>query len=418
MNQLPISVLFIALVVLIIISAFFSGSETGLMSINRYRLRNLASKKHKSASRVSALLDKTDKLLSMILLGNNFVNILASAIATVIGIRLYGDSGIAIATGVLTFVILLFAEITPKTISAIYPEKIAYPASVILKPLMLILSPFVYVLNILSKLILRIFGINIKTEQNTALNKDEIKTVLHDSKKRISNNHHKMLLGILELDQMTVEDVMVPRNEIYGIDIEDEWDDIVQAIVNSAHTRIPIYRQDIANLIGIIHSKNVIGLLHDLSADKTKFMQKITEPFYIPANAPLNNQLADFQQQKQRVGMVVNEYGDFQGIVTLEDILEEVIGNFTTDAFVPAEEIHTQKDGSALVDCTIQVRELNKELGLNLPTDKAKTLNGLLLEALENIPKPGISVKIQNVPIEIISTRSNSINKVKINPAK
>lgn len=414
MNQLPISVLFIALAVLIIISAFFSGSETSLMSINRYRLRNLVQKNHKGASRVSALLDKTDKLLSMILLGNNFVNILASAIATVIGLRLYGDNGIAIATGVLTLVILLFAEITPKTLSAIYPEKFAYPASTLLKPLMFILSPFVYVLNLLSKLILRIFGIQIKTKQNIALNKDEIKTVLDDSKNLISSSYHKMLLGILDLDQMTVEDVMVPRNEIYGIDIEDEWEVIVQAIVNSSHTRIPIYRQDIANLIGIVHSKNVIGLLHEPDADKTQFMQKITEPFYIPANTLLNKQLTKFQQQKQRVGMVVNEYGDFQGIVTLEDILEEVIGNFTTDAFVPAEEIHLQTDGSVLVDCTIQVRELNKELGLNLPTDKAKTLNGLLLEALENIPKPGISIKIQDIPIEIISTRNNSINKVRI----
>jgi len=384
------------------------------MAINRYRLRNMAQKKHLGASRVTRLLDKTDKLISMILLGNNFVNILASAIATVIGIRLSGDAGIAIATGLLTFVILLFAEITPKTIAAIHPEKFAYPASIVLKPLMYILSPFIYVLNVLSRIILRLFGVKVASQQNTALTTDEIRTVLHESEGLVSSIYHKMLLGILDLDKMTVEDVMVPRNEIYGIDIEDEWEDIIKAIINTTHTRIPVFSKDIANLIGIVHTKNVVELLHDTNADKARFVQKIREPFYIPANTLLNEQLPRFQQQKRRVGMVVNEYGDFQGIVTLEDILEEVVGNFTTDAMEPTEEIHFQEDGSVLIDCTIQVRELNKELGLNLPTEQAKTLNGLLLEELENIPQPGISVKIRDVPIEIIKSSGNAIDKVRI----
>ena len=415
MNDIPLYLLFIALIVLILISAFFSGSETGMMSINRYRLQNLKNKKHKAAMRVSQLLKNTDTLLSTILLGNNFVNILASSIATVIGIRLFGDAGIAIATGLLTFVILVFAEITPKTIASREPEKFAFPASRTLQFIIKMLAPLVWVLNLFTRNLLKILGVYHSESTTESLNKEELRTVVSESQKMGRGSHAKMLLGILDLENLTVEDIMIPRHEIIGINMSTSEQEITQVLLNSTHTRLPVYTGDISQCIGMIHIKDILQPLHNGTPSKEDILAHIREPFFIPANTLLDEQLTKLQQQKRRTALVVDEYGDLQGLITLEDILEEIIGNFTTNTHEPSMEIHPQSDGSFLVDCTILVRELNQELNLELPsTTNAKTLNGLILHILEDIPEPGTSLKISNTLIDIISTQDNIINQVRI----
>lgn len=416
MNDIPLSLLFIALAILILISAFFSGSETSLMSINRYRLRNLVNKKNKAAIRVSHMLDKVDSLLSTILLGNNFVNILASSIATIIGIRLWGDTGIAIATGVLTFVILVFAEITPKTIAARQPEKFAFAISWPLQLIIKLLSPLVWVLNIFTSSLLKLLGIHNNNTNPDSLSSEELRTAVAESQAITHDSHAEMLLGILDLENLTVEDIMIPRHEIVGIDISQNSADIRQALLNSSHTRLPVYKGDISQCIGMIHIKDVLKLLPQEQISKKEIMMHVREPLFVPANSLLDDQLKQLQKQKRRTALVVDEYGDLQGLITLEDILEEIVGNFTTNDREPSMEIHPQTDGSFLVDCTILVRELNQELGLNLPTGtNAKTLNGLILHMLEDIPERGTSLKIANTPIEIIATKDNIISTVKIN---
>jgi Mg2+/Co2+ transporter CorB len=416
MTDVPLLILFIVLVVLIAISAFFSSSETGMMALNRYRLKTLAAQGKKRAQRVEDLLNNTDKLIGMILLGNNFVNILASSIATMIGLRLYGNTGAMIATGILTLVVLVFAEITPKTIAAIHPEKIAYPAARPLKILIVMMAPLVYLLNRISQWILRLLGISTAGGQDMTLSHEEIRTIVSDSGAKVKQDHRQMLLGIFDLESKTVEDIMIPRHEIFGVNIEDDADKIRTALINSQHTRVPLYKHDINNIIGLVHLKYVMPLLTQEAFDKAELANFIREPFFIPENSALGYQLPIFQKHRRRVGLVIDEYGDLKGLVTLEDMLEEVIGRFTTDVSEPSEEIHPQPDGSFLVDATIQVRELNDELSLDLPTSPAKTLNGLLLEQLENIPTPGTSLKINNLPIEIVATRKNSVATVRMMP--
>ncbi|MEJ6078649.1 CNNM domain-containing protein [Vibrio sp. 1-Bac 57] len=417
MNEIPTSALFISLAVLIIISAYFSSSETSMMSLNRYRLRHLAADKNKTALRVEKLLNKPDKLIGLILIGNNLVNILASAIATIIGQRMFGDAGIAIATGVLTLVILIFAEVTPKTLAVLYPEKIAFPSSVLLAPLQKILSPLVWCINGISNGLLRIFGISVHNQSDNALSSDELRSVVHEAGSMIPEHHQQMLLSILELEKVTVDEIMVPRNEIAAIDINQDWDTILKQLKHRTHTMTLLYRDTIDDSIGFLHARDSLLILLKEDFTKTTLLRSVRELYFIPEGTPLNTQLIKFQQNKERMGLVVDEYGDIQGLVTLADILEEIVGDFTTTREPhSSEEIHKQQDDSYIIEGSLGIRDLNKEMGWSLPTDGPRTLNGLILEHLETIPTANISTRICGYPMEIIEVENNMVKLVKIIP--
>lgn len=416
MDEIPLSVLIGALIFLIFVSGFFSGSETGLMSLNRYRLRHLADKKHKAAIRTQRLLEKPEKLIGLILLGNNFVNILASAIATVIGLRVMGEAGIAVATGILTFVILIFAEVTPKTIAALHPERFALPSSLILSPLLKLLYPVVWIINQITSGIFKLLGFKSGKGANLRLSSEELRVVVNEASSMIPRRHQTMLLSILDLEKATIEDIMIPRNEIVGIDINDDWDEIVSQLTESQHTRLPVYEDDIDHVIGLIHLRRTIRLFQQQEFSKDDLRNLIRDVYFVPEGVPLNTQLINFQKERRRIGLVVNEYGEIQGLITLEDILEEIIGEFTTDPAASSKDIHLQEDGTYLVDGSTSVRELNKLLHWSLPTEGPKTLNGLVIEYLEHIPDPGTSMLLSGYPVEIVQTSQNTVKTVRIDP--
>ena len=416
MDEIPLSVLIGALIFLIFVSGFFSGSETGLMSLNRYRLRHLADKKNKSAIRTQRLLENPEKLIGLILLGNNFVNILAASITTIIGLRLLGEAGIAIATGILTFVILVFAEVTPKTIAALHPERFALPSSLVLSPLLKLLYPVVWLINQLTAGIFKLLGVRSEEGVNLKLSSEELRVVVNEASSMIPQRHQKMLLSILDLEKATIEDIMIPRNEIAGIDINDDWDDIVSQLTESQHTRLPVYEDDIDHVIGLIHLRRTIRLFQQQDFTKDDFRNLIRDVYFVPEGVPLNRQLINFQKERRRIGLVVNEYGEIQGLITLEDILEEIVGEFTTDPAASSKDIHLQEDGSYLVDGSTSVRELNKLLHWDLPTEGPKTLNGLVIEYLEHIPDPGTSMLLGGYPVEIVQTSQNTVKTVRIDP--
>ena len=385
------------------------------MSLNRYRLRHLADKKHKGAMRAFRLLQKPDKLIGLILLGNNFVNILASAIATIIGIRLLGEAGVLAATAILTVIVLVFAEVTPKTLAAMHPEKFALPATLILEPLLRLLYPFVWFVNLSSRLIFKVFGIR-QTTSSDKLSSEELRIVVNEAATMIPKGHQKMLLSILDLEKVTIDDIMVPRNEIVGIDLEDEWADIIKQLAETQHTRLPVYDGDIDHIIGIIHIRRALRFFHVEDTTKDDFRKIIREAYFVPTGTALNTQLLNFQHERRRNAMVVNEYGDILGLVTLEDILEEIVGEFTTDPSATRKDMQIQKDGTYLINGSITVRELNKILDWKLPIEGPKTLNGLIIEYLEHIPDQGTSMMLDNYPIEIIQTTKNAVKTVLIDP--
>lgn len=399
------------------ISAYFSGSETAMMSLNRYRLRHLASNDHKGAQRALKLLDRPDRLIGLILIGNNLVNILASAIATIIGMRLFGDMGVAIATGVLTIVVLVFAEVTPKTFAALHPERIAFPSSILLGWLLILLSPLVKVINLITSMFLRLMGIKtVKTSD--ALSQEELRTVVHEAGALIPQRHQEMLLSILDLEKVTVEDIMISRSDIYAINVNDDFKLINKQVIQSPHTRVLVYRDNIDDAVGFIHLRDALRLQSKEQFSKSSLLRAVKELYFIPEGTPLNVQLTNFQQNKERIGLVVDEYGDIQGLVTLEDILEEIVGDFTTSMLTTAsEDINIQQDGSFLIDATINIRDLNKEMKWNLPIDGPKTLNGLIIEFLEDIPAANTSLRIVDYQIEVIDVADNMIKTVRVLPS-
>lgn len=415
MDAIPISVLFGALIFLILVSGFFSGSETGLMSLNRYRLRHLSDNNHKGAKRAFKLLQKPDKLIGLILLGNNFVNILAAVIAGNIAYRLYGLYGEMAVPFVLTFVVLIFAEVTPKTLAAMHPERFALPATLLLKPLLTLLYPFVWFVNLFSKLIFKIFGIHHGISDDN-LSSEELRIVVNEAATMIPQSHQQMLLSILDLEKVTIDDIMVPRNELIGIDLEDDWPDIIKQLTETQHTRLPVYEGDIDHMVGIIHIRRALRFFHAEDTTKEDFQKIIREAYYVPTGTPLTTQLLNFQHERRRNAMVVNEYGDILGLVTLEDILEEIVGEFTTDPSANRKDLTVREDGSYLIDGSITVRELNKLMDWELPKDGPKTLNGLIIEYLEHIPEPGTSMMLENYPIEIVQTTKNAVKTVLIDP--
>jgi Mg2+/Co2+ transporter CorB len=413
-ENIPLSFLFGSLVFLLILSAFFSGSETALMTLNRYRLKHLATReKHSGAIRASKLLERPDRLIGLILLGNNFVNILASSLATIIALRLWGESGIAIAAGILTFVILIFAEVTPKTLAAIHPERLAFPAALIYTPLLKLLYPLVWIVNIIANSLLKLLGVTVD-KSSQALSREELRTVVIEASTKLPQKHQSMLLGILDLEKLTIEDIMIPRNELVGFDIDDPLDVILKQISHSQYARLIVYEDNMENVIGFIHVRKAAYMMMNEETSHDALRKIIEQAFYIVEGSSLHTLMNQFQVEKQRIGLVVDEYGDIQGLVTLEDILEEIIGEFTTDPATNNKDIYLQDDGSYMVAGSINVKEINKALGWSLSVDGPKTLNGLILEYLENIPETGTSLLLNGHPIEIVHTTSHSVKMVKI----
>ncbi|EKE84289.1 HlyC/CorC family transporter [Idiomarina xiamenensis] len=420
MDDISTSTLLIILAVLLLMSAYFSGSETGMMSVNRYRLRHLAQQQNRSALRVQSLLDRPDRLIGLILIGNNLVNIAASSIATILCLRWFGDAGIVVATFGLTLVILIFAEVTPKTIAAMYPERVAFPSSLLLKWLLKLCYPLVSFVNMITNGFMRLLGIRpSQTQGAEALSSEELRTVVNEAGSLIPSSHQEMLLSILDLEKVAVEDVMVPRADIIGIDINNDWKVIVKQLSQGQHTRLLLYRGDIDDAIGFLHARDIMRLMskNQFEADKSILVRAARDIYFIPEGTPLNVQLLKFQRNKERIGLVVDEYGDIQGLVTLEDILEEIVGDFTTSMSpTPSEIVHPQPDGSYLIEGSANIRELNKEMNWELPTDGPKTVSGLIIEQLGDIPQVNMSVRLAGYPIEIIDVSDNTIKMARIQP--
>ena len=418
MDSISTGMLFTILGILIVISAYFSSSETGMMSLNRYRLRHLEKQNHKGAKRASKLLDRPDRLIGLILIGNNLVNIAAASIATIIGTRLLGDFGGFIAsTVILTFIVLIFAEVTPKTLAALYPEKVAFPSSIILAFLLKILLPFVIIVNWITNGLLALMGVNAEQREQHSLSSEELRTVVNESSALLPERDQNMLVGILDLDKVTVEDIMIPRSDLVGIDINEDWKKIQKQLTLSTHTRVLLYRDNIDDVVGYIHVRDALKLLSKNQFTKATLLRAVRELYFIPEGTQLNVQLLKFQRAKERLGLVVDEYGDIQGLVTLEDILEEIVGDFTTTMTpTPNEEVNLQPDGSYLVDGSASIRDINKAMSWQFPTDGPKTLSGLIIEILEDIPQEKMSLRIAGYPVEIIDASDNLIKTVRVLP--
>jgi len=418
LNEAPLGLLYSVLVVLILLSGFFSSSETGMMSLNRYRLKHLRKQNHRGARRASKLLDRPDRLIGLILIGNNLVNILASAIATVVAIRLWGDAGIAIATITLTLVILVFAEITPKTIAALHPERVAFPASVILLPLMKVMYPVVWLVNSVTNALLRLLGVDPSAAKEEHVSSEELRTIVTEAGALIPSRHRGMLLNILDLEEVSVDDVMVPRNEVYGIDLDDSDEEILRCVQASNHTRLPVWRDDINNIVGVLHMRNISRIIDRQGLDRDALEREMDKPYFIPEGTPLHTQLVHFQKHKLRLAIVVDEYGEVMGIVALEDILEEIVGEFTSRMGDDNETIFAQRDGSYIIAGNANLREVNKSLNWQLPTDGPKTLSGLILEYLESFPDGNAGLAIAGYRFEILELQGNVVQAVRASPAK
>jgi Mg2+/Co2+ transporter CorB len=416
LNDIPLGALAGALVFLLALSAFFSGSETALMTLNRYRLRHLAAAGHPGARLAERLLRKPDRLIGLILLGNNFVNILASSLATIIALRLGGEGAIPIAAGLLTLVVLIFSEVAPKTLAALHPERLAFPASWIYTPLLRVLFPLVWLVNLIANAVLRVLGIYPDDAEGNALSREELRTVVNEAGAMIPKRHQKMLLNILDLEKVTVDDIMVPRSELDGVDLENPIDVILEQLEKTPYTRVLAYRGSIDRVAGFVHSRRVMQAQLDDELTRESLEGLIREPYFIPKGTPLNRQLINFQQNRRRTALVVDEYGDVQGLVTMADLLEEIVGEFATDPADGIADVMPQEDGSFLVDGSANLRDLVKTMHWELPTDGPKTLNGLIVEYLESIPEPGTSLMVAGYPIEVVQTQDNAVRTARIRP--
>nr|WP_178099752.1 HlyC/CorC family transporter [Stutzerimonas degradans] len=401
------------LVFLILCSAFFSGSETGMLSLNRYRLRHRAREGHRAARRIIDLLARPDRLLGTILVGNNFVNILVSSIATATAVQLWGEVGIAIATLGVTILLLIFGEIAPKTFAAQRPEAVAYPVSLVLAALQKLLFPIVALLGWISNGMLRLLGVDPTAKRSDSLSSEELRSVVRESGSDLPLNRQSMLLGILDLERVTVDDIMIPRNEVAGIDLEDDLETIIGQLRTTSHTRLPVFRKDINQIEGIIHMRHIARLLSHDQLTRDSLLEACSPPYFVPENTPLSTQLLNFQKQKRRIGIVVDEYGDVMGIVTLEDILEEIVGEFSNQDTLRSPDIHPQDDGTQVIDGAAYLREINRALGWQLPCDGPRTLNGLITEALEHIPDSGICLQIGRYRLEILQAADNRVKSVR-----
>ena len=412
MNDVPLSILFGILTLLIIFSGFFSSSETGMMALNRYRLRHLVKNKNKGAIRASRLLAKPDRLIGTILTGNNLVNFAAAALATIISQRLWPDNpdlAVFVNTILFTLVVLIFAELTPKTLAAIHPEKVAFPASRVLVLLQLLLTPFVWFVNTIANALLKLIRVDVNATPDS-LSTEELRTVVNEAGTTIPKRHQHMLISILDLEKMAVNDIMVPRNEVIAINLDHDIDTIIEQLRTTQHTRLPVYRGDINNVLGLLHTRNASRFLINPNFRKEDLLQECRDPYFIPESTPLHTQLFNFQKQQRRIALVVDEYGDVQGICTLEDILEEIVGEFTTDtAAIENPDFKRLSDGSTLIDGTAYIRDINKALDWNFNIDGPKTFNGLIVEYLETIPDGPACLTLENKHIEILKVEDNMV---------
>ena len=420
MDEIPLNTLLVAFVCLLLLSAFFSISETAMMALNRYRLRHLARTGHRGAHLASQLLERTDKLLGVILLGNNLVNTAAAALGTVIAFRTLGESELAvsIATGAVAFFLLVFSEVTPKVVGATYPERVAFPAAFVLTPLLKLAYPLVWVVNGLSSGLLWLLRIRRRptAEGAAPLSAEELRTLVLEGGHYLPAKHRKILLNLFELQSITVADLMTPRSRLEALDLDQAPDALRRQIASSNHTRLPVYRGTLDNIVGVLHVRKVLNL--DFKHIDAAGLSEVMRPaYFVPMGTTLLAQLQNFQEEEERLGLVVDEYGELMGLITLEDILEEIIGEYTTQSPLTAGAVLRQDDGSFIVEGRIPLRELNRQLELELPLEGPKTLNGLILEHLEDIPEPGTVVKIAGHPIEILQTQHRAIRSARIFPA-
>ena len=414
-DDVPLGLLFGLLIVLLFFSAFFSGTETALMRLNRFRLRSRARSGHRAARLAETMLQRPDRLIGLILLGNNTVNLAAAALTTVIAIRLGGENAIWAGTAILTLVILIFAEAVPKTFAAYNPSRVALPAALIYYPMLKIAYPLIWLINLAANSILRLLGQNPSKASSSSLSTDELRTLLREGG-TVPERHQNMLLSVLDLGETTVDDVMVPRQEILGIDLDEPWKETLLLIKNSQHTRLPVFRDDIDNIKGFIRIRNILEELNKDALDEPRLLENLEEPYFVPEGTPLNKQLFNFQNLKNRFAFVVDEYGDIQGLITTEDIVREIVGEFGADPGPTDVEITKDSERSYVVDASANVRQLNRLMSWNFPTDGPKTLNGLIVEQLETIPNSGTGVTVADYPIEILSTTEHSIKKVRVFP--
>lgn len=387
-----------------------------MMTLNRHKLRHLQKNKIRGAIRAGKLLDRPDRLIGLILIGNNMVNIFASAVATVISIRLWGDAGVYIATAALTVVILVFAEVTPKTIAALHPERVAFPASVILLPLMTLMSPVVAMVNAVTNRLSRLLGFDPKKEAYEHVSADELRTIVTDAGKLIPARHRELLINIMDLVQVSVDDIMVPRNEVYGINLDNTDQEILLKIQSTAHTRLPVWRDDINNIIGVLHMRSISRVVNGLTLDRVALEREMEKPYFVPESTPLHTQLINFQEMKKPLAVVVDEYGEVRGVVALGDILEEIVGDFTSNMAETTESILLERDGSYIIDGTENIRDINKTLGWSLPKDGPKTLSGLILEYLESFPAAPAGLTIGDYRLEILELEGNVVRLVRAQP--
>lgn len=388
-----------------------------MMSLNRYKLRHLVKRKHRGAIRASELLRRPDRLMSAVLISNNLVNAWAATLLAVIGIRLYGDAGLALAPVILTLILLIFVEVIPNTIAAQRPERFAFPASLILKPLLWLLYPFMTAVNLGSNVIVRLFGFtpSLKTFLTRHFHPQELRTAVDEAGDLIPDQHQGMLLNVLDLEKATVEDIMVPRNEVVGLDLEGSIADILKMIRSTEYTRLPVYEGDINNVLGVLHLRNAARFIcgSDDTVTHDSIRKQLHIPYFVPESTPLHTQLMNFQKEKRRFAIAVDEYGDIRGIVTLVDLLEEIVGNFSTDiAQVEEQEISAMGDDWYRIDATASVRDINRHLGWELPTDGPKTINGIIIEHLENIPEALCGFHIDNYCFEVTELSETRIEEV------
>ena len=389
-----------------------------MMSLNRYRMSHLRRSQHAGATRASKLLEKPDKLIGVILIGNNFVNFLAASIASSIAILILGEPAPFATAIVLTLVVLIFAEVTPKTIAALYPERIAYPSSIVLGVLLKVLYPVVWMVNFVSNMLVRTLGFHPQADgSDQQLNQEELRTLVHESESRLPKKRQGMLLNILDLEKVQVDQIMVPRNEVTGLDIEDDMEEMLEQIASAQHTRLPVYRKDIDNIVGVLHMRSAGRLIKTENLNKAAIIQETTEPYFIPDSTPLHTQLFNFQSKKLRLAVVVDEFGAVKGIVTLEDILEEIVGEFTTDLADSNRDIFAQEDGSYLIDGGTSIRDINRSLSWQLDSESANTLNGMLMEVLQSIPDSSVGVKLDGYYAEILQVKDNVFRTVKMREA-
>lgn len=417
MNNIPLWALIVALIVLVILSAFFSSSETGLYSLNHYRVRHLARAGHRGAVLADRLMQRPDRVIGIVLLGNTLINAFATAVATLIALRIGGDSVVLVATILIALLLLIFGEVAPKTLAALNPERVAFPAAYVFTPLLKIFYPVVWLVNLAANSILWLLGMRSNKITTLSMSREELRSVVMEAGGLIPKRHQKMLLGILDLEKITVEDIMVPRGEIDGIDIQANWNEIMTQLRTGQHTRLPVYEGSIDDILGFAHAREFLHLVARGKPTRAMLRAIVREPYFIPEGTSLQQQLMNFQAAKRRIGLVVDEYGDIQGLVTLEDILEEVVGEFTSDPAAQHQDVYKEPDGSYLVNGSVHVRALNRAMKWTLPTTGPKTLNGLILEYLESIPQPGTSLKIADYPMEIVQTTGSAVKTVRIQPA-